>query len=231
MAWVLVKWIEEDSVSVIPSSWVISPTPLPDELPVEGVCFWKKKTNILAAVVMAVSGKKMKYYAYLSHSYPCNYFVDVKEDLEELELEQENNEPENKENETSNVIISRKKETGKKREAEDDDAVVKTKKRKEEREQKKNKKLAEVAAADEMANKIFQFKSTCKKCMLLEHKITNIEREMEKKDRELEEKESQIRDLKDSLEAKKAVISNFEKDLDHLKTRRVDQNGMYQKGF
>ena len=30
MSWALVKWIEEDRVSVIPSTWVTEPRPLPD---------------------------------------------------------------------------------------------------------------------------------------------------------------------------------------------------------
>ena len=30
MSWALVKWIEEDRISVIPSTWLIEPSPLPD---------------------------------------------------------------------------------------------------------------------------------------------------------------------------------------------------------
>ena len=44
MAYVLVKWLEEDRISIIPSSWVLQVTA--NELPAKGVCFWKKNRCI-----------------------------------------------------------------------------------------------------------------------------------------------------------------------------------------
>ena len=45
MSWALVKWIEEDRVSVIPSTWVTEPRPLPDAgFPVKGKSYWRKLT-------------------------------------------------------------------------------------------------------------------------------------------------------------------------------------------
>ena len=38
-----VKWIQEDRVSVIPCTWVVEPSPIPETgFPVEGRCFRKK---------------------------------------------------------------------------------------------------------------------------------------------------------------------------------------------
>ena len=47
MSWVLVKWIQEDRVSIIPCAWVVEPIPIPETgFPVEGRCYWRKKTSI-----------------------------------------------------------------------------------------------------------------------------------------------------------------------------------------
>ena len=43
MAFVLVKWLSDERTSIIPSAWVTKPTPIPDALPVDGECYWKKK--------------------------------------------------------------------------------------------------------------------------------------------------------------------------------------------
>ena len=59
MAWALVKWTEEKELTVIPSSWVVQPNPLPslDLLPKEVTCIWKKKSNRYHAMLLAVSGQ------------------------------------------------------------------------------------------------------------------------------------------------------------------------------
>ncbi len=57
MAWALVKWIEEDRISIISSTWIIEPNPIPESgFPIKGKCYWKKKTNTLDTLLMAVSG-------------------------------------------------------------------------------------------------------------------------------------------------------------------------------
>ena len=43
MAFVLVKWLSGERTSIILSAWVTKPTPIPDALPVDGECYWKKK--------------------------------------------------------------------------------------------------------------------------------------------------------------------------------------------
>ena len=57
MAFVLVKWTTDERTSVIPSTWVIKPSPLPEALPVEGECYWKKKSCRYEATLLAISGK------------------------------------------------------------------------------------------------------------------------------------------------------------------------------
>ncbi len=52
MAYALVKWIDENRVSVIPSSWVTKPSlPIKSGFPVDGECFWRKKTSIFSTVI------------------------------------------------------------------------------------------------------------------------------------------------------------------------------------
>jgi len=45
LAFILVEYLHDNRVSVIPTSWVISPKPLLSTLPVTGVCYWKRKSN------------------------------------------------------------------------------------------------------------------------------------------------------------------------------------------
>ena len=45
VAWALVKWTEEDRFSVIPSGWVVTPTPLLVESFLLKGCYWKKNTS------------------------------------------------------------------------------------------------------------------------------------------------------------------------------------------
>ena len=59
MAFAMVKWIEEDRLSVIPSGWVLQPTPIvANDLPIEGVCYWKKKSSRHNTLIIEVSGMK-----------------------------------------------------------------------------------------------------------------------------------------------------------------------------
>ena len=54
------KWIEEDRISVIPSTWVIQPSPLPDAgFPIKGKYFFRKKTNV-----------SLEYIPPVSHTFP-----------------------------------------------------------------------------------------------------------------------------------------------------------------
>ena len=50
VAWALIKWIEEDRFSVIPSGWVVNPTPLLVESFVVKGCYWKKKPVHFTAI-------------------------------------------------------------------------------------------------------------------------------------------------------------------------------------
>lgn len=57
-AWALVKWIEEDRISVIPTGWIVKPSDLAMDLklPVSGSCYWKKKTNLYETLILEISG-------------------------------------------------------------------------------------------------------------------------------------------------------------------------------
>ena len=68
MVFVLVRWLKEDRVSVIPSSWAVQPNPIPaqSELPVKGLCFWRKKGNKYDTMILKVSGIFFFFETYLS---------------------------------------------------------------------------------------------------------------------------------------------------------------------
>ena len=55
--WALVKWLEQDSLSIIPTTWILEHNPLPALLPFEGKCYWKRKTSRYDVIVYAFSGK------------------------------------------------------------------------------------------------------------------------------------------------------------------------------
>ena len=60
MAWTLVKWIDENRHSVIPSSWIVEPTMLEletSDFPVAGSCYWKKKTSVYDTQILQLSGE------------------------------------------------------------------------------------------------------------------------------------------------------------------------------
>lgn len=57
MSWVLVKWIEEDYISTVPSSWVLKPDAIPTAgFPVAGVCYWQRKSSRWDVEILAISG-------------------------------------------------------------------------------------------------------------------------------------------------------------------------------
>ena len=59
MAWALVKWLEEDRLGIISAEWVLQPTTIAkSKLPIEGVCYWKKKSSRWNTLILAVSGMR-----------------------------------------------------------------------------------------------------------------------------------------------------------------------------
>lgn len=62
MAHVLVKWKEDNRISVVPTSWVLTPIPLPSSLPVDGECRWKKKNSHYDVTFIAQSGEWVVVY-------------------------------------------------------------------------------------------------------------------------------------------------------------------------
>lgn len=60
MAFALVRWIEEDRVSVVPVGWVLQPATIDaSDLPTQGVCYWKKRSSKHDTVILTVSGMCM----------------------------------------------------------------------------------------------------------------------------------------------------------------------------
>lgn len=62
MKWALVKWIQEDRVSVIPTAWIVTPEDLEEKKidePIAGTCFWKKKTNVYQTLILRISGNNI----------------------------------------------------------------------------------------------------------------------------------------------------------------------------
>ena len=56
MAWVLVKWVVEGTVSTIPAGWILESGWIieSDRLPVKGKCYWKRKGNSLETLVSGI---------------------------------------------------------------------------------------------------------------------------------------------------------------------------------
>lgn len=62
VAWALVKWLNEDRVSVIPSTWVVKPSTVDNiQLPVNDCCYWKKKSVTYDTEILDVSGEFTVY--------------------------------------------------------------------------------------------------------------------------------------------------------------------------
>ena len=199
MSWALVKWIEEDRVSVIPSTWVTEPHPLPDAgFPVKGKSFWRKKTNIFETFLLNTSGKSYRciHTSYIHTSInliiSIPIFIDVKAELETAS------------NPTSKLPTSGK------RILENAESTM-TKKHKED---KKARKEASIAAANEMAIDILKFHS-CMNCQEREQQLAM----------QTEEKEN----LKASLEAKKAVIANLEEKVCQLQGNKLAAESSHGK--
>jgi len=59
MAYALVEWLCDGRVSVIPSSWVASPKPVPDNdtLPVPATVTWKKSKKLWQTNILVTSGE------------------------------------------------------------------------------------------------------------------------------------------------------------------------------
>lgn len=67
MALALVRWTDEDQVSVIPIGWVLQPATIDEsDLPTQGVCYWKKRTSKHDTVVLAVSGMYIYVCIYIT---------------------------------------------------------------------------------------------------------------------------------------------------------------------
>ena len=57
MSWALVRWLEERKVGVVPSRWVLKPSPLPESgFPLKGLCYWKRKTDVWETLILGVAG-------------------------------------------------------------------------------------------------------------------------------------------------------------------------------
>lgn len=57
MAYALVQWKDDQRISVIPAKWILSPSVIPEDLPVEGECYWKRKGSRYRTEILAISGK------------------------------------------------------------------------------------------------------------------------------------------------------------------------------
>ncbi len=52
--------MKEDRVSTIPSAWVVKPNPMPTSgFPIDGKCYWKKKTSTWDTLLLAVASKSI----------------------------------------------------------------------------------------------------------------------------------------------------------------------------
>ena len=57
MSYALVKWIEEDRVSVIPTSWITKPALPIKKFPSAGACYWRKKSSVYDTLIFDISGE------------------------------------------------------------------------------------------------------------------------------------------------------------------------------
>ena len=78
MSWVLVKWVEEDYVSIVSSSWVLEPNPIPtDGLPVAGVCYWQRKSSKWDVEILGLAGIPKNTSIYTSYILRCLYLLEL----------------------------------------------------------------------------------------------------------------------------------------------------------
>lgn len=59
MAYALVECEEEGSITVIPSSWIVKPDRIQEDVdfPINALCYWKRKGNKFDAIILDISGK------------------------------------------------------------------------------------------------------------------------------------------------------------------------------
>ena len=145
MAWVLVKWVPEGTVSTIPAGWILEPAALPpkDKLPVKGKCYWKRKGNSLETLFLAVSGKYLLILLWCMH-------IDTKAELESKALEYIQSSEERGRKDGSNADEED-------RERDDEEMKAKARVKRQRLEDKRSKKQAELATAEHMAQNILVF--------------------------------------------------------------------------
>jgi chromosome segregation ATPase len=189
-SWILVKWIDEDRLGVIPCSWVVEPTLIvKDDLPKKGVCFWKKKSATFDPGILNTSDDKQELESMIN---------DHIRDHEELDDDQ---------GELNDVTVAEKSDD------------TKSKRRKDEKEDRKAKRQATLAAADDMARKIFKFQSECSSCSELTLSVSNLEKC-------LKEKNAQIQDLKLKMKQFRITVSKLENTLEEKDSQIQDLTTM-----
>ena len=92
--YVVAEWSEDQTLTVIPASWVVSPAQLPKHFPVNAVAYWKKPSQKYKARILAGSGERilclynLSYYVVLSLQNPkkeLESFLDLVEPDSEAE--------------------------------------------------------------------------------------------------------------------------------------------------
>ncbi len=61
--WAMVRWIQKDRISVIPTSWIVKPTVLElvqMKLPALGSCYWRKKSCVYKTEIIEVSSESLQ---------------------------------------------------------------------------------------------------------------------------------------------------------------------------
>ena len=135
---------------------------------------------------------------------------------EEEAKEQEDQQEEQEEQEQEKQQQSK---SAKKRQAADDQLTITVKRRKKNRQDEKAKRDAQIAAADRLAETIFQKSFSCSSCSSLKTTVSSLEEDIRLKDSEITQLKTEIADLTESLKVKKLVVASMELENKQLKTR------------
>ena len=190
------------------------------------LCLWKFIFSIFSILILQIPW--LQYPCPLSLLVSINFFFfpsDSKSDLEEeIDNEEEDDKQEDQQEQEQEEQEQEKQQqpkgaSAKKRQAADDQLTIIAKRRKINRQEEKAKRDAQIAAADRLAETIFQKSFSCSSCSSLKTTVSSREEDIRRKDTEITQLKTEIADLMESLKVKKLVVASMELENKQLKTR------------
>lgn len=204
MKWILVEWLDEGEKTVIPASWLVTPTTIPTVLPVDGMAYWKRPSDQYGVRVLAASSMCILVLILLFTFLP---FLDSKKSLTPLVDEDTSkliatHRKGATEDETSGTTTKRRKIKATAKAVAIEEVTCEVQKKKNKSKCKMMKNLAECSTAEMAYNDILTaaIPPQCKKCRLLEEELS---------------------DSRCAIEAKKAQIAHLQKQLEESQSKEL----------